>query len=62
MRVVIYVRISDDREGAGAGVSRQLADCLHLAERLGWGVLPDHKIENDTSAFKRKRIRRPNGS
>lgn len=62
MRVVIYVRISDDREGAGAGVTRQLADCIHLAERLGWGVLPDHKIENDTSAFKRKRVRRPNGS
>lgn len=60
-RAVIYVRISDDREGAGAGVARQEADCRRLAETLGWGV-GDPVIENDTSAFKRKRVRRPNGS
>lgn len=62
MRAVIYVRISDDREGAGAGVGRQLEDCKRLAERLGWSVLPEPVEENDTSAFKRKRVRRPNGS
>lgn len=60
-RVVIYVRISDDREGAGAGVARQREDSLTLAKRLGWEV---HEVvpENDTSAFKRRRVRRPNGS
>lgn len=61
MRAVIYVRISDDREGSGAGVGRQLEDSRTLAERLGWKVL-EEITENDTSAFKRKRVRRPNGS
>lgn len=61
MRAVIYVRISDDREGSGAGVGRQLEDSRTLAERLGWTVVEEIE-ENDTSAFKRKRVRRPNGS
>lgn len=60
MRAVIYVRISDDREGQAAGVGRQEADSRALAERLGWQVA-DVVIENDTSAFKRRRVRRPNG-
>lgn len=60
-RAVIYVRISDDKEGAGAGVGRQIADSEALAARLGWGVLGVYD-ENDTSAFKRRRIRRPNGT
>lgn len=61
MRAVIYVRISDDKEGIGAGVGRQVEDSKALAERLGWGVL-EILDENDTSAFKRKTVRRPNGS
>lgn len=57
---VIYARISDDREGAAAGVARQEADARALAERLGWTV-SEVVIENDTSAYKRRRVALPNG-
>lgn len=42
----------------------QIADGLKLAERLGWSPGPaatHHVIENDTSAFKRKRVELPDG-
>lgn len=56
----IYARISDDREGAAAGVARQEADARALAERLGWSV--SHVvIENDTSAYKRRKVTLPSG-
>ncbi|MCW2946492.1 MAG: int13, partial [Actinoallomurus sp.] len=53
-RVGIYVRISDDREGAGLGVKRQEEDCRALAEHLGWKVIELY-TDNDVSAFKKKR-------
>jgi site-specific DNA recombinase len=56
-----YVRISDDRAGDAAGVGRQEADCRVLAERRGWAV-DDVYTENDTSAFKRRKVRLPDGS
>lgn len=59
-RAVIYVRISDDREGAGAGVGRQEEDSRALAVTLGW-TIGEVIIENDRSAFKRRKVRRPNG-
>lgn len=46
----LYVRISDDREGAGLGVKRQETDCRELAERLGWQVV-DTYVDNDLSAY-----------
>lgn len=46
---VIYVRLSQDREGAGLGVSRQSEDCQELAESLGWDV-EDIVVDNDLSA------------
>ncbi|HEY8111252.1 MAG TPA: recombinase family protein, partial [Actinomycetes bacterium] len=52
-RAGIYVRISQDRAGAGLGVQRQETDCRALAERKGWevaGVYPD----NDVSAYSGK--------
>lgn len=49
----IYVRISQDREGAGLGVQRQEEDCRALAERLGWRVV-DLYVDNDTSAYSGK--------
>jgi site-specific DNA recombinase len=57
---VIYARISDDREGASAGVARQEADARALADRLGWSV-SEVVIENDTSAYKRRKVSLPNG-
>lgn len=50
----IYVRISRDKTGLRAGVDRQRADCLALAERLGWPVAHIY-TDNDISAFNGKR-------
>lgn len=46
----IYVRISQDREGAGLGVARQEADCRALCERKGWTVAEVY-VDNDVSAY-----------
>lgn len=46
----VYVRISEDREGAGLGVQRQEQDCRALAGRLGWDVR-DVYVDNDLSAY-----------
>lgn len=59
-RAVIGVRISDDKAGDEHGVESQERKGRALAEQLGWGVL-EAVIENDTSAYKRKRIRTPSG-
>ena len=59
-KAAIYVRISEDREGAGLGVERQEADCRALAERLEWDVIEPPYVDNDTSAYSgkpRKRYR-----
>ena len=50
----IYVRISQDRGGAGLGVERQEQDCRALADRLGWSVV-DVYCDNDLSAFSGRR-------
>ncbi|GGM65006.1 serine recombinase [Longimycelium tulufanense] len=52
-KAIIYVRISQDREGAGLGVERQEADCRELANRLGWTVVDVCK-DNDVSAYSGK--------
>lgn len=49
----VYVRISEDREGAGLGVKRQEADCRALAAQVGWGVA-DVYVDNDLSAYSGK--------
>lgn len=55
------MRISDDRTGDALGVERQEADCRALAERRGWSVGKVYR-ENDTSAFKRRKVRLPDGT
>lgn len=50
---IIYVRLSQDREGAGLGISRQAEDCQALAASLDWHV-DDIVIDNDLSASGRK--------
>lgn len=57
----MLVRISDDKGKDAAGVGRQEDDCRALAERLGW-TIAEVVVENDTSAYKRKRIKLPDGT
>ncbi|WP_110239280.1 recombinase family protein [Nocardioides gilvus] len=52
--VAIYARISQDREGAGLGIERQLADCRAEAERMGWTVAEEY-VDDDISAYSGKR-------
>lgn len=60
-KAVLLLRISDDKLGDEHGVIGQEKDGRSYAARLGWGI--GHVIvENDTSAFIRKRIRLPDGS
>jgi len=49
----IYCRISDDREGRRAGVSRQQEDCEALAKRKRWAVAGVY-VDNDVSAWSGK--------
>ncbi|MER7927026.1 recombinase family protein [Streptomyces sp. NPDC096057] len=60
-RAVLLVRISDDKAKDAAGVGRQEEDGRALAERLGWQIA-EVVVENDTSAYKRRRIKLPDGS
>lgn len=50
----IYVRISQDRRGAGQGVQRQEEACRVRAAELGWDVVEVYS-DNDLSAFSGKR-------
>ncbi|MFC5718990.1 recombinase family protein [Streptomyces gamaensis] len=49
-RAAIYVRISQDRGGAGLGIARQEEDCRALCARKGWEVF-DVYSDNDVSAY-----------
>jgi site-specific DNA recombinase len=52
-RAAIYVRISQDREGAGLGVQRQEEDCRAVAAQLGWDIV-SVLSDNDVSAYSKK--------
>jgi DNA invertase Pin-like site-specific DNA recombinase len=52
-RAAIYARISDDKEGEGLGVERQIRDCLDLCERLGWTVKETYR-DDSKSAYSGK--------
>jgi len=51
--VAVYARISQDRDGEGLGVRRQVADCRAEADRLGWAVAEEY-VDDDVSAFSGK--------
>lgn len=54
-RAAVYCRISDDRSGKEAGVTRQREDCIALVEGNGWALVQDDQhdtfTDNDISAF-----------
>jgi DNA invertase Pin-like site-specific DNA recombinase len=61
-KAVLLARISDARDGDTHGVDGQVADLIAYAARIGWqpGPRDTHVIvENDTSAFKRRKIAVP---
>lgn len=53
VRAAIYARISDDRDGLGLGVTRQLDDCRKLAANRDWPVVTEF-TDNDVSAYSGK--------
>ena len=53
LKIAIYCRISDDRDGTGLGVERQEIDCRALAESSGRDV-EEIFIDNDISAYSGK--------
>jgi site-specific DNA recombinase len=57
MSAVIYCRISKDTEDKGLGVQRQERLCRELAERDGIAVLDQALVDNDISAYDRRRKR-----
>jgi DNA invertase Pin-like site-specific DNA recombinase len=48
--VAIYARISQDRDGDGLGVRRQLTDCREEANRRGWTIAEEY-VDDDISAY-----------
>lgn len=61
-RAAILARISDADAGETAGVDDQVKDMRAFVTRRGWSLDEAHVlVENDTSAFKRRKIRLPNG-
>lgn len=64
-RCVILARLSQFRDtGRSASTVDQIADCRALASKLGWTVGPEAThviVEDDTSAYKRRRTKLPNG-
>src|SRR3954447_3424565 len=55
MQAVIYLRISSDRTGQQAGVSRQREDCERRARERGWTVVAVEKDNDVTGTGKRRR-------
>lgn len=53
VNAAIYARISEDRAGAGLGVTRQVEDCRAEAERRGWDVAEVY-VDDDISAYSGK--------
>ncbi|MFJ9840260.1 recombinase family protein [Kitasatospora sp. NPDC101155] len=56
----VYLRISDDPTEEEKGIARQREDVEALAARLVWTIAKVY-TENDTSAYKRRRIRKADG-
>ena len=51
VRIGIYARISEDRDGQQTATARQLEDCRAFVARRGWAVADEFE-DIDTSAFK----------
>lgn len=56
-KVAIYLRMSLDIDGRGAGIERQREDCMKLVAKEGWEVV-DEYVDNSVSASKENVTRR----
>lgn len=54
MRAILYLRISQDKTGLQAGVTRQREDCEKRCRDRGWTIVAEH-VDNDMSASSGKR-------
>ena len=61
-RPAAYLRISSDRFGLEAGVDRQQQDADDTRTRLRWPGFTKVYKENDTSAFKKRKVIKDEGS
>ncbi len=57
-----FLRISSDRFGLETGVDRRLEDAEDSRARLRWGPFVKVYKENGTSAFKKRKITKPDGT
>ncbi|WUT79685.1 recombinase family protein [Streptomyces sp. NBC_00669] len=57
-----YLRISSHRLSPETGVERQNDDAEDTRPRLGWAPFAKTYRENDTSAFKKRKVIRPDGT
>ncbi|WP_297553429.1 recombinase family protein [uncultured Corynebacterium sp.] len=57
VKAAIYLRMSLDIDGRGAGIERQREDCRKRAAKEGWEIV-DEYVDNSISASKRN-VRRP---
>jgi DNA invertase Pin-like site-specific DNA recombinase len=56
-RAAVYLRISLDRTGDEAGVTRQRAACRRIAKERGWALVEEY-VDNSKSAYA-KNVKRP---
>lgn len=61
LRPGLYKRISYDKLGLAEGVTRQDEDCELMRERMGWGPFGGRYDENDTSAYRKRKVRLADG-
>jgi len=54
-----YERIRYDKAGLAGGVARQDEDCELLGERMGWEPFVRRYDENDTPAWRKRKVRWP---
>jgi site-specific DNA recombinase len=55
VKAIVYTRISQDRVGLKAGVTRQREDCERRCSERGWTILAQHSDNDVSAAGKRKR-------
>lgn len=56
MKVALYARLSDDRNGVSTGIDRQVLACRQYADSRGWEIVEEF-TDSDLSAFAKGVVR-----